>query len=198
MPKQVDHDARRREIAAALWRLAAREGLEAASLSAVAAEAGVSKGRVQHYFAGRDELLAHAAHALHDRLGARVHAHLEIAGADPAARVRAVLTGLLPLADDARTDALVGSAFFVRAVSDPLARARLREGEEQILGLLTSLLADGLGEDAERAADVLLALTGGLADAVLVGRHTPDSALAILDEHLARLVGVSAAGGARR
>jgi AcrR family transcriptional regulator len=194
MPKVVDHEARRREIAAALWRVAAREGLEAASLASVAAEAGVSKGRVQHYFASRDELLGFAATALRERLGARVAVRVAGAGGDPLAVVRALLAGLLPLDDEARADALVGSAFLVRAVGDPVARERLRAGEEEIL----AALADGLarardagavaaGVDPGTAAEVLHALAGGLADSLLVERHTPDSALAVLDRHLASL-----------
>ncbi|PVZ14916.1 TetR/AcrR family transcriptional regulator [Actinomycetospora cinnamomea] len=194
MPKIVDHDARRHEIAAALWRLAAREGLEAASLASVATEAGVSKGRVQHYFGSREELLAFAATALRERLGERVRARVLAAGSEPLAVVRALLAGLLPLDDDARADALVGSAFLVRAVVDPVARERLRTGEEEIL----AALADGLARardtgalaasvDPVGEAEVLHALVGGLADSLLVDRHTPDSALAALDRYLERL-----------
>ena len=152
MPKVVDHDARRREITGALWRLAAREGLEAASLASVAAEAGVSKGRVQHYFASRDELLAFAASALRERLGARVRARVAAAGEDPLAVVRALLAGLLPLDAEARVDALVGSAFLVRAIADPTARAQLRTGEEEILAALADGLAalPGVGTRAPR------------------------------------------------
>lgn len=194
MPKVVDHEARRREIAAALWRLAAREGLEAASLAAVAAEAGVSKGRVQHYFASREELLAFAATALRERLGARVRARVAAAGPEPLAVVRALLAGLLPLDDDARADALVGSAFLVRAVHDPVARERLRTGEQEILAAVAEGLARArdagavaAGVDPDTGAEVLHALAGGLADSLLVERHTPDSALAVLDRHLASL-----------
>ena len=188
MPKVVDHDARRREITGALWRLAAREGLEAASLASVAAEAGVSKGRVQHYFASRDELLAFAASALRERLGARVRAKVAAAGEDPRAVVRALLAGLLPLDEEGRADALVGSAFLVRAIADPAARAQLRTGEEEILAALTDGLAALPGvRDPRAEAEVLHALVGGLADSLLVERHTPDSALEVLDHHLAAL-----------
>lgn len=188
MPKVVDHDARRREITGALWRLAAREGLEAASLASVAAEAGVSKGRVQHYFASREELLAFAAAALRERLGARVRARVEAAGDDPLAVVRALLTGLLPLDEEGRLDALVGSAFLVRAIADPAAREQLRTGEEEILAALAEGLAPLPGvQDPRTEAEVLHALVGGLADSLLVERHTPGSALGLLDRHLAAL-----------
>ena len=57
MPKYVDKEARRRHIAAALQRIAAKEGLEGVSIRTVAAEAGLSVGAVQRDFATKDELL---------------------------------------------------------------------------------------------------------------------------------------------
>jgi len=60
MPKIVDHAQRRAEIAEALWRVLAREGAEGVSIRSVAAEAGASRGIVEHYFASKDELVAHA------------------------------------------------------------------------------------------------------------------------------------------
>jgi TetR/AcrR family transcriptional regulator, transcriptional repressor of bet genes len=48
MPKQVDHEERRQEIAAAVVRLVTTRGIETASLRTVASEAGVSMGAVQH------------------------------------------------------------------------------------------------------------------------------------------------------
>ena len=60
VPRQVDHKARRDQIAEALLDIVAGHGLEAISMRAVAAQAGVSTGRIQHYFANKDELLAYA------------------------------------------------------------------------------------------------------------------------------------------
>ncbi|NLZ97477.1 MAG: TetR family transcriptional regulator, partial [Micrococcus sp.] len=50
MPKIVDHEQRRRELAQAIWSIIALRGLSAVTLRSVAAEAGVSMGTVQHYF----------------------------------------------------------------------------------------------------------------------------------------------------
>ena len=60
MPKQVDREERRRDIAAAVLRIVTTRGVEAASLRTVAAEAGVSMGAVQHYFTTKDEMLRFA------------------------------------------------------------------------------------------------------------------------------------------
>lgn len=57
MPKIVDHDQRRRELIAALWRIVARDGVHAVSVRAVAAEVGQSKSGVMHYFTSRGDLL---------------------------------------------------------------------------------------------------------------------------------------------
>ena len=60
MPKVVDHEQRRRELAAAVWRVIGREGVAEVSIRAVAAESGWSTGALRHYFATRAELLAFA------------------------------------------------------------------------------------------------------------------------------------------
>ena len=57
MPKQVDHEKRRRQIAEATWRLISTEGIEQATVRKIAQEAGLSLGALRHYFATQDELL---------------------------------------------------------------------------------------------------------------------------------------------
>ena len=57
MPKVVDLDARRLEIASAAVTVIAHSGLEGARLRDVAAAAGVTTGAVTHYFLNKDEVL---------------------------------------------------------------------------------------------------------------------------------------------
>ena len=64
MPKIVDHDARRAEYVAALWRLVSRDGAGAISVRALAAEAGVSPSNVVHYLPSRAAMLAAAVRQL--------------------------------------------------------------------------------------------------------------------------------------
>src|SRR5690625_2815459 len=56
MPRIVDHAARRTEIVYALWAVIHEKGLDSVSFRAVAEAAGVSIGRIQHYFASKEEL----------------------------------------------------------------------------------------------------------------------------------------------
>ena len=58
MPKIVDHEVRRRELAEAVWRVIVRDGVGDVSIRSVAAEAGWSSGALRHYFSTRAELLA--------------------------------------------------------------------------------------------------------------------------------------------
>ena len=60
MPKIVDHEVRRTETAEAFWRVVARQGIEGANIRAVAAEAGWSRGIVEHYFENKEELVLYA------------------------------------------------------------------------------------------------------------------------------------------
>ncbi|WP_224403914.1 TetR/AcrR family transcriptional regulator [Pseudonocardia sp. ICBG1034] len=194
MPRVVDHGQRRGEIAEALWRVAAAEGLEAVSLARVAEEAGVSKGRVQHYFASRDELLDFAAQQLRLRVDGRVRARMAAATpSSPLGEVRALLTALLPLDEDARTDARVGSAFLIRALGDERLREIYRRGNRLVHTAVAERLAAArdagelTGLDPAREATVLLALAGGLAESVLLGDADGAGALAVLDHQLGRL-----------
>ena len=90
MPKVVDHEERRAELAAAVWRLASREGLEAVTVRRVAEEAGWSTGALVHYFADKEELILVAFRTGADRVGRRL-AKLDERTTDPLERARAQL-----------------------------------------------------------------------------------------------------------
>ena len=74
MPKIVDHDERRIELVDALWRVVEREGATAISIRNVAAEAGLSKSAIAHYFPTRLSLLAAAVAQLGDDGYAKISA----------------------------------------------------------------------------------------------------------------------------
>lgn len=196
MPKQVDHEERRRRIAEALWRIAGDGGLEAASLSEVAAEAGVSKGMLQHYFENKNTMMIFASGYLADRISARVRRHLERTPepASAASTLRSLVLGLLPADEDSRTETLVANAFFQRALSQSEVAGRFREGRVQLLDLLATHVsaaqADGeLRADLEprREAEILLAMVGGLGDDLLLGHRTMETVMSTVDYYLDRL-----------
>ncbi len=89
VPKIIDPLIRRDDVVQALFRVVAESGLEAASLRAVAAEAGLAVGSVRHYFDGQAELMIFAFRTVSSRIRARL-----------ADRVAALERG-----NDTRTDA---------------------------------------------------------------------------------------------
>ena len=189
MPRKTDHAQRRRQLAEALWRLVSAHGMEAVSLRQVAAEAGVSMGMVQHYFADKEEMVLFALSAMTEQVGRRIG---EAFGAladpdDPLQRVRAVLVQTLPLDDERRLEARVAVTFLARASVDVKIAEYLRSGyAEGHAYLLEQLRAAGIA-DAEREASRLFALTDGLTAHTLAGHLEPAEALAVLDDHLTRL-----------
>lgn len=185
MPKRVDHEERRRLIAGAVRRIAADRGLEAVSLGEVAAAAGISKGLVQHYFPTRDAMLRYATGTLRDQVEDRIGVP---------ATLRDVVVALLPLDEAGRTEALVANAFLVRALKDEEIADRFRTGHAQLTEALAAMVAAAQSDgtlapdlDPAREADLLLAVVGGLGDAVLLGHRTPEEAVALVDHHLSRL-----------
>lgn len=182
MPKQVDHDERRREIGDAVCRVMATRGLDAVSLRHVAAEADVSMGRVQHYFATKDDMLLFAFHQISDRVAARIGA---VHSPDPRTFLRALLLELLPLSPAARAEAPVLAAFLAQAVVEPRLAEPLREGGSQMVafvaGLITQIRPHG---DAERDAMALLAFVDGLMLQMLIGQVSAEAAEEFVDHQL--------------
>jgi TetR/AcrR family transcriptional repressor of bet genes len=169
MPKVVDHEKRRGELGAAVWRLAARDGLEAVTVRRVAEEAGWSTGAVVHYFSDKEDLLLFAFRTVADRVGRRLAAATERTSA-PLELARAQLLEGLPLDREREAEVRVWFAFLGLALTRPaLARAQrltCRAWRERV--------AERLGEAQERGeirADIdcgaeaaaLVALVDGLA-----------------------------------
>lgn len=192
MPKQVDHTARRRAIADALWRVVAREGFEGVSLRHVAAEAGVSMGMVQHYFHTKEQMLLFALDTMEERAGARFAAELARLPDPPPPRaaVRALLIQLLPLDEARRAEGHSLYALLVGGLRPGELGQRLRTGMGQLREFLTGhVAASKVASDPESAAVTLMALTDGLAAHVLGGFLSPETAEAVLDAHLDTVFG---------
>ncbi|SDY03857.1 regulatory protein, tetR family [Amycolatopsis xylanica] len=196
MPKQVDHEQRRGQIAEALLRLTAREGLEAVSLRHVATEAGVSMGAVQHYFKTKDEMLLYALQYQDDVREQRITASLASAGDSPAPReiLRACLVEIIPTDDRSTSEWLVGVAYFIRALASPSMAEVYTENLPKLFEFFADQIrrAQSSGEvsperNPHREAEILWALADAQGTSILLGQRTPAEAVALLDYHLDRL-----------
>lgn len=197
MPKRVDHEERRGQIADALVRVAGRRGLHAVGMRDVAAEAGVSLRLVQYYFETKEKLLLYGLQHLTDRFTARVGARLAAAGPAPGPRAtaEALLLASLPTDEESRTFHLLYSSYAILSVTDEALAAQPfidnpDAAEDALAGLLAQAREAGLTGpdiDARTEAIGLLAMAGTLGTSILVGQRGPDSAVAVLRHHLDRI-----------
>ncbi|MGW1200374.1 TetR/AcrR family transcriptional regulator [Streptomyces sp. NPDC002536] len=176
MPKLVDPDARRRDVVDALFRVVVRDGLQRASLRAVADEAGLNIGSVRHYFANQQELMDFAMQAMLDRLDERLQRHIErignLGGHPREDRLRLAadfLAELLPLDGRRRAEVTVFLDFNAAARTDPAFAALSRRTATDIRRLahrvLTRLDETGTlrpGRDLAFETERLAALLDGL------------------------------------
>jgi AcrR family transcriptional regulator len=200
MPKIVDHEARRAELAAAVWRLASRDGLDSLTMRRVAAEAGWSTGALAHYFDDKEELLVFAFQTVADRVGRRIVKAAEHTR-DPLELVRTQLVEGLAIDSERRAEVRVWFAFLGLAETQPrLAKAgrdAYRLWRERVAKTLAAAQRQGLVDDAvdpKRAAAALIALVDGIAiQATFDPRAvSAERQLELLDEHLDRLAIASA------
>ena len=195
MPKQVDHDERRRDIAEAIFGVIGSRGLEGVSLRDVALEAGVSMGSLQHYFTSKNEMLLFALSHMRERVLARLQSDLGRL-TNPTRRdiIRAALRAMLPVDEPSRQEACVNIAFFSVATVAPDYADLLREGYTRLLVVSKAQLKDAAeageiseGIDADREAESLFFTTQGLIGPILIGVYPPDEALALIDHQLDRI-----------
>ena len=200
MPKRVDHEERRRQIADALLRTAASRGLHATGMREVAAEAGVSLRLIQYYFGTKEELLLFAMQQLaaqfSDRVLARIKRIKETEGpASPRDVIAAVLTEALPADDERRTFTVVYTAYLALSLTDPaLAIAPLVRNSSVVIDVVAAQLraAQAAGDvpgrlDPDLEAVSLLAMSAGLGTSVIAGHSSAGQAQAVIDYHLDRL-----------
>ena len=178
MPRTADHEHNRRRLSDATWELIADGGLESVSLRTVAARAGVSMGRVQYYFASKDDLLLHALRGAHTRMERRIEARLSVEpDDDPRVALLAILDELLGEHPETRDAIRVHLAFAARARDDERLAEVLTEGDHEIRELAVHVVAQAkaqgrVGEDVDPEIDgpLLFALAGGLGvDVALYG-----------------------------
>ena len=87
MPKIVDKEEKKREIALAALGAFAEQGLESTSMNQIAEAAGVGKGTIYEYFESKAELMLHAAVAWIEASEVGIEAAIDPA-ADPETRLR--------------------------------------------------------------------------------------------------------------
>lgn len=219
-----DEGERRTEILYGLWAVIHERGIEGVTYQSVAAEAGVSIGRVQHYFATKDELVRAGAQAL-IATSEGVHRSRSESLA-PRDALIALLTGPLPRTPQFRLGAAVWHAYLTRAMVDEGVAEVVREAvagtQNEVVRLLGAALAEagdkagsgagsvagsgartGVGSGVPSKATLrrealhLLALSDGLTQRVLLGVTDVGDAEATVEAAVDRAMGLAGEDGRR-
>lgn len=113
MPKAVDHDRRREQIAHVACGVVARHGFENATVARIARAAGYTTGMLPHYFASKQDIILAAL-----RLSlTRIEARLDEAGSH-GPDLLAVLTEALPIDESRFTECAFWTAFWGQVSAD--------------------------------------------------------------------------------
>ncbi len=175
------YQQRRLEIVDAVHEVIGSGGLEAVNVRDVADRAGVSLGRVQHYFPTKGDLIAAAFDRVSRAATGRIRQRLDDDPAlrNPAATLGLIVAELIPDDPERRAESAVAVAFTARALVDPGLAARLRQEYAELRDLVGRVLAEGaaagqfvLRASPEAEADRCLALVEGLGVYVLLGHRT--------------------------
>lgn len=180
------HDQRRSEIVDAVLTVVADTGVPAVSIASVATSAGVSPGRVQHYFATKADLLEAAFDRVNAASSERIAAAVggDLAAATPRQVLTVVLVELVPHDEMSWAHMHIRQSFTALALHHRSVAERLRAQYEQ---LHHHDLADLIRRDQQaglisttvtpQAAGMgLAALVEGLAYYVLIGVASPEAA----------------------
>ncbi|RKN74926.1 TetR/AcrR family transcriptional regulator [Paenibacillus ginsengarvi] len=191
MPKIVNRDHRREQLAEAAWRVIRREGMEGVSVRSVAEEAGMSLGSLRHYFATQSELLSFSMRLVTERVRKRIVSSRR--SGDPRVDIESLIGEMIPLDPERLAECEVWLAFVGSTPAHPELRSLCEEVHDALYGffrsIVDSLLALKLvksGVDAELEAMRLHALVDGL---VVHGvsrspKATPAEIMRIVSYHL--------------
>jgi AcrR family transcriptional regulator len=198
LPRYVDHEARREEIATATERVLAERGMKGLSFRRIAAVLGGSTTLITHFYATQDELLTDVAKRLTSKWELEVRA-LDSDSDDPWARLRALLIWLVPTTEDG----LVSERARIQLLADQLTGAEHRETfsryDRKIRQFLRNHVREVVAE--EQVADVVDLLRAATSGVVLAALEHPDEwsaqrQVAVVD-HFLEIVAASASAAVR-
>ncbi|WP_407268521.1 TetR/AcrR family transcriptional regulator [Radiobacillus sp. PE A8.2] len=168
MPKLIDQEKRKIQIAEATWKVIVEEGLEHASVRKIAKTAGLSVGSLRHYFSTQSELLLYSMNLVSERVKQRIE-NTNYQGA-PLEMVTLAVSELLPIDEDRRIEMEVWFVFSAKTLVDSKLKAtsekvysEMHDGFANIIGTLESYHLTKHGLDFDTEIDRLHTLVDGMA-----------------------------------
>jgi TetR/AcrR family transcriptional regulator, transcriptional repressor of bet genes len=114
MPKIVDHEKRRDEIALVACRVVAEGGFDQATIVRIAREAGYTTGMVAHYFDTKQDIIIAALRLMLRRIDERLLRNSEAERGD----LLALLTEMLPVDEERYIECAFWIAFWGQVTAD--------------------------------------------------------------------------------
>ncbi|MQA06504.1 MAG: TetR family transcriptional regulator [Streptosporangiales bacterium] len=170
MPKIVDHEQRRAELADAALDVIAHQGIKAVTLRAVARAAGWSTGVLNHYYESHHALLVGALRRAAEIQGRMFKEIRGDAAMDPMSRLHKLIESVLPLDDRRVAMTRIFLVFSAEAAATPEAREEVADYLHNWRRVVRRVIAEAqeAGQlpaelDAGALAAELVALSDGLA-----------------------------------
>lgn len=192
MPRIVNHDARREELARHVWTLIRREGLGGVTIRNLSHQSGWSSGAIRHYLPNRESILSFAAEQINVQAEKRLK-NIPLTG-QPLQDFTNLLHVLLPLDDETRTWMEVWLAYLSAAVREESyadTQGLLYANVNKLLhDILSDFQAKGweVSPNPAQAANELHALLDGLSLHLLLRQITPEQAQEALKAVLGRVL----------
>jgi AcrR family transcriptional regulator len=193
MPAKGDHEARRRDVSQAVWRVLATGGFGGLTLRSVAAAMGVSTGLLTHYFPSKKALVRHALEVAHEYTAGRDRLTIEGEGL---AALRTALLDVLPMTAQGVEMSRVWVSFWDGALADEELSIEERQRYEGWRGRLRPHVEAAVRQGELAAVtdidDVVVeasAFAHGLVVQALFdpGRFPPERQVRLVDSYIARL-----------
>lgn len=194
MPKIVDHDEKRKQIAEAAWNIIRKEGVEKASIRRVAAEAGMSSGALRHYFSTQDEMLLFIMNYYLEE-GKKRSQNIEWSE-NPVQAVEEVLLELVPIDEEKKIETSVWWILALRSLTSDTIKDKkdeMTDGTYELANSMIEILAlkgvlsDSMNAELEKSR--LTALIEGLSIHALLRPdvYSPEKVKEVIRYHLETL-----------
>lgn len=194
MPKIVDHDEKRKQIAEAAWNIIRKEGVEKVSIRRVAAEAGMSSGALRHYFSTQDEMLLFIMNYYLEE-GKKRSQNKEWSE-NPVQAVEEVLLELVPIDEEKKIETSVWWILALRSLTSDTIKDKkdeMTDGTYELANSMIEILAlkgvlsDSMNAELEKSR--LTALIEGLSIHALLRPdvYSPEKVKEVIRYHLETL-----------
>jgi TetR/AcrR family transcriptional regulator, transcriptional repressor of bet genes len=152
MPKIVDHEKRRDEIALVACRVVAEHGFDQATIVRIAREAGYTTGMVAHYYDTKQEIVIAALRLILRRIEERLTR--PVAEGEPAPDLLNVLTEALPVDEQRFIECAFWTAFWGQVSADKKLKRINAWVHREYMRLFERCLAQGWPAWAQWSAGV--------------------------------------------